>query len=166
MAKRKKNADEHDEVRAEVIEAMKNKSPSDREKRIVLLWQRWEEAKAYLAKVRSETRKSVEEARAYLKEHMESGVAVNDNEASLRKLASIETCWQDLEEAKAQQRDGVGGARDGVKAAYETLKEAIVATKQLGFEFNEDGMEAVRVDEPDENGQLPLDDEEAASEED
>ncbi len=77
---------------------------------------------------------------------MEQGVAVNDQEASLRKLQSIEVAWQDLEEAKAQQRDAVGGAKDGEKAAYKTLEETVLATNQLGFEFNEDGMEAVGVD--------------------
>lgn len=139
---RKKKKDQEDDVRTEVIEAMKAKEPSEREQRVVTLWKAWQDAKAYLHKIRSETRTEVERLRVVLKELMEQGVAVNDQEASLRKLQSIEVAWQDLEESKAQQRDAVGGAKDGERAAYKTLEETVLATNQLGFEFNEDGMEA------------------------
>jgi hypothetical protein len=144
MARSKKK---EDDVRTEVVEAMRAKNPSDREARVLLLWKAWQDAKAYLHKIRSETRTEVERLRVVLKELMEAGVAIGDQEASLRKLQSIEVAWQDLEEAKAQQRDAVGGAKDGEKAAYKTLEETVLATNQLGFEFREDGMEAIGGDE-------------------
>ncbi len=165
MAKRKKK-EEREAVRAEVVEAMKSKTPGEREKRIVLLWTRWEEAKAFLAKVRSEGAIELKRLQVHLKECMETTTAVDDEQASLRKLMSIEVAWQDLEEHKALTRDGTGGARDGLKSAYETLKESVLATNQLGFEFTADGgeggMEATGSDDDEPAEDLEDEDEEVA----
>jgi hypothetical protein len=126
---------EQEAVRAEVVAAMKAQSPSDRERRIVLLWGRWEEAKAYLAKVRSDHRIQLAQAQDNLKQTMEGTVDARDDQAALRKLHSIEVCWQDVEEIKASARDAIGGARDGVKGTYEQLHEAVQATQQIDLDF-------------------------------
>ena len=120
-----------DTIRAEVLVAMANQTPGERERRIVLLWGRWEEAKAYLTKVRSDHRIKLGEAQAMLKDSMEATVDDRDEQAIRRKLVSVEAIWQDIEETKASARDGIGGARDGVKGTYEQLAEAVLATRQL-----------------------------------
>lgn len=123
---KKKN---HDAVRAEVVAAMATQG--ERERRIVMLWGRWEEAKAYLTKVRSDHRIQLAEAQENLKGAMEQTIDPRDDEAAKRKLVSVEANWQDVEEIKASARDAIGGARDGVKGTYEQLSEAVQATKQI-----------------------------------
>ncbi len=132
---RKKSKETQDQVRREVVAAMANQTPSERERRIVLLWGRWEEAKAYLAKVRSDHRIQLGQAQENLRGAMEQTIDARDDEAARRKLVSVEACWQDVEEIKASARDAVGGARDGVKGTYEQLHEAVQATAQIDLDF-------------------------------
>jgi hypothetical protein len=138
MAKAKKprkTKTTHDDVRGEVVEAMKAVEPTEREQRIVALWTTWENAKAYLAKARSETRIALESARASLKDVMTRGLAIGDDAAVKKKLFDIEVAWQDFEEAKGRQSEETGSAKSGVKAAFERLNEAVSATNQMGLNF-------------------------------
>lgn len=123
-------------VRAEVVSAMRSQSPSEREHKIVLLWKRWEDAKAYLKSVRLECSEDLKRAKANLDDAMNTGVPVGDDDAAKRKLYAVEVAWQDVEETTAKLKDAVGGARDGVKGTFEQLSEAIVATNQLNIEFD------------------------------
>jgi len=133
MAKKKK-VDVND-VRAEVITAMRSQSPSEREQRIMLLWSRYQDALTFLKKTRAELSDEVKRAEANLVDAMETGVSVGDDEAAKRKLLHAEIAWQDVAETKAMFKDGVGGARDGVKGALEAFSELIAATAQLDLEF-------------------------------
>lgn len=152
MGKKKKVS--QDDVRTEVVEAMKKQSPSERERRVLKLWTDWEGAKAFLAKVRSDTRTDVEMYRANLKERMELGLdGAGDDTAALRKLHSIEIAWQDLEEAKAKQKDATGGAKDGVKGAFERLSEAVSATRQIDLDFAADGSKVKAGSDDDADGE-------------
>lgn len=135
MAKRKKV--DGDAVRAEVVNAMRAQSPTEREARVVLLWKRWEEAKAYLKKVRADCTDDLKRAQANLDDAMNEGVPVGDDTAAKRKLYNVEVAWQDVEETKAKLKDAVGGARDGVKGAFEQLSEAVQATNQLSIEYQD-----------------------------
>lgn len=134
MAK-KKTREERDKVRAEVVQALASATPSERERRIVLLWKQWEEAKAFLAQTRSEHRTQLLQAQDNLKGTMEQTIDASDTQAALRKLHSIEVNWQDVEEIKASARDAIGGARDGVKGTFERLNEAVHGVNQIEMNF-------------------------------
>ena len=147
MAKKKKV--DADGVRAEVVQAMKSQSPSEREQRVLLLWNRWQEAKAYLKKIRLELKDEVKRAEANLDDAMETGVPIGDDDAAKRKLHHVEVAWQDVSETKAKFKDGVAGANDGAKGALEALTELIAATAQLDLEFARAENDARRMGERD-----------------
>jgi len=133
--KKARKKKDHDAVHGEVVEAMKAVEPTEREARIVALWTAWENAKAYFAKTRSETRIALESARASLKDVMTRGLKVGDDAATKKKLHDIEVAWQDLEDAKGAQSLECGNAKKGVKSAFERLNEAVSATNQMGLDF-------------------------------
>jgi len=135
MARKKSKAEAADVVREEVVKALRSSSPSEREHRLVVLWSRWNEAKEYLKKVRAEAKDDVEMCRVAFDEAISEGVNVGDEDAALRKLHRAEIAYQNLEEARAKAKDGIGGAKDGVAGAFQQLSEFIAATNQLELEL-------------------------------
>jgi hypothetical protein len=103
---------------------------------MVVLWSSWQEAKAYLKKIRADMKIEVERAEGFFTDAMLTGVAIGDDTAALRKLHSIEVCYQDLEEAEAKAKDAIGGARDGVGGTEGAFAEFMAAQSQLDIEFD------------------------------
>lgn len=135
MGRRKKIVATSD-VREEVIEAMRSQSPSDRERKIVALHERYEEAKRYYKRISKETKEEYQQAEANFTAAVEEGHQEGDQDAAKAKLFRVEVSWQDLQEAKAKRKDAVGGARDGVKGTLAALEEAIKATQQIELDFD------------------------------
>lgn len=145
-----------DAVRKEVVDAMRSQSPSDRERRVITLWNRWQEAKAWLKKTSLSCSDEVKLCTANLEEKMAIGLPGTGEQSTIdlaakSKLFDIEVAWQDLEEAKAKRKDAVGGARDAVKGTFEGLAEAVVATSQIEMEYDKKEDEASTGDEENTN---------------
>jgi len=141
MAKKKTKVDAK-AARAEVVQAFRSQSPTDRERRMVLQWASWQEARAYLKKIRADMKIEIERAESFFTDAISTGVAIGDEDAALRKLHAVEVCYQDLEEAQAKAKDAIAGARDGVGATEAAFAESMEAQSQLDLEFNR-GLDAV-----------------------
>jgi DNA-directed RNA polymerase delta subunit len=132
MAKQKKSSTG---VRPEVAEALAALAPTEREIRIRELHTAWLNSIGYHAKTKSETRKSLMQARTTFNETITKSIKVGDTKAAVKKLHEVEVAHQDKEEAAASERELNGQAKKAVKAALERMNEAISCTAQMELEY-------------------------------
>lgn len=122
-----------DAVLNEVEQAQATTTPSEREKRIVTCFQKWEAARKVLVDERKKANEKVQAANANLRAAVEQGVAQGDVAAQLNKLSAISIAWQDLGEARSEKTELIKSAREVVSNAESKLREAVEQSAQLSL---------------------------------
>lgn len=120
---------------APVVEAAQDAStPTEREKEIVDLWERWQAAIKYHAEVKARAREEVNGALAGLRSAVEQGVQVGDDAGLRAKLRAVESAWAALDEARAKAIEDKKHSTDTVGEARVRLERAITVS-QLSLSF-------------------------------
>lgn len=140
MSKKKsENPMAEDDLTKEVLDHVKNGTEStDEEKQeqaraLLRAFEQWETIKNFSARERKRCNENVKAKAEDLKTALEE-TTTNKTE-QLSKLGRAEIAWQDLEEAKAEQKDIRNSTRDNIKDAEQKIRDLLEEQKQLGLEF-------------------------------
>jgi len=140
MAKKKAEAGGEDDLTKAVLDHVATGGEStDAEKQeqaraLLRAFNEWEQTKEWSKTERARVNENVAQQAAFLKDAMEAATTTSDAER-LQKLHSVEVCWQDWEEAKAEQKDIRSSTRDNLKVAEQKIRDLLEESKQLGLTF-------------------------------
>lgn len=92
----------------------------------------WQTTTAWAKTERKRVNDKVKEQAEYLRAALEEATTESEHER-LAKLERCEVCWQDFEEAKAEQKDIRSSTRDNIQAAEQKIRDLMEESKQLGL---------------------------------
>ena len=122
-----------DEAVAEAQGAVVGGSPTERETRIVTLFERWDASKKVQKETKAKAKESVTAATSGVRVIVEQAVPATDIQGRLTKLSQVEVAWQWLDEVKAQAIEERKHAADVVANAERRLREAVENSKQMSM---------------------------------
>lgn len=136
MAKKKaaEAAEAEQDVEAAVAEAqvaVNGGTPSEREKRLVMLFKKADAARKVYDETKKKASEKVQAAKAAFRTSIEAGTK-NDTER-VRKLREVEAAWQHQDEVKAEAIEDKKHAADHVANAERRLREAVETSAQLSL---------------------------------
>lgn len=136
MAKGKSN--EEDDFAKKVLDHVEKGTESgdaqqaEQARALLRAFTEWQTTTAWAKTERKRVNDKVKEQAEYLRSALEEATTESEHER-LAKLERCEVCWQDFEEAKAEQKDIRGSTRDNIKAAEQKIRDLMEESKQLGL---------------------------------
>ncbi len=119
------------EAVAEAQGAIAGGTPTEREARIVVLFDRWDAAKKVQAETKAKVKEALTAATAGMRVIVEQAIPASDTQARLVKLSQVELAWTHLDEVKAEAIEERKHAADVVANAERRLREAVENSKQM-----------------------------------
>jgi len=138
MAKTKSNNGGEDDFAKQVLDHVQKGTDSSDAKQaeqarsLLRAFTEWQTTTAWAKTERKRVNDNVKEQSEYLRAALEEATTESEHER-LAKLERCETCWQDYEEAKAEQKDIRGSTRDNIKEAEQKIRDLMEESKQLGL---------------------------------